>query len=199
MRRSFKTSWRGAAYTAILVLPMLLALQACSKMDEIVAPVGSFTAEPQANMGTLGVGNPLPFEGRLEGRHVSRTPLDPPLVYDVFELTGQATQLGQFELVIEAVVDFSAFPVTGVGTLTFTAANGDRVIADATGSSRLLAPGLVLITEHAIIDPDRSTGRFAGAMGTFTVERQADAATGVTGVTSGSFEGTISLRERGQH
>lgn len=117
----------------------------------------------------------------------------------VFELTGQGTQLGQFELVIEAVVDFSVFPVTGVATLTFTAANGDRVIADATGSSRLLAPGLVLITERAVIDPDRSTGRFAGATGTFTVERQADAATGVTGVTLGSFDGTISLLVAGQH
>lgn len=199
MRRSFITSWRGAAYTAILVLPVLLALQACSNMDEIVAPVGSFTAEAQASVGTLGVANPLPFKGRMEGLHMSRTPLAPPIFFDVFELAGQATQLGQFELVIEAIVDFSGFPVTGTGTLTFTAADGDRVVADAAGSSRLLAPGLVLITERAIIDPDRSTGRFAGATGTFIVERQADAATGVTGVTSGSFEGTISLRDRGPH
>ncbi|HEY3395747.1 MAG TPA: hypothetical protein VGK58_23800 [Lacipirellulaceae bacterium] len=72
------------------------------------------------------------------------------------------------------------------------------MVADATGFSALLAPGLVLITEDAIIDPDRSTGRFAGATGEFTVERLADAATGVTGVTVGSFEGTISLLRRGQ-
>jgi hypothetical protein len=114
-------------------------------------------------------------------------------VFDVFELTGQATQLGQFELLIEVVVDFGTRPVTGVGTLTFTAANGDTLVADATGFSALVAPGLVLITERAIIDPDGSTGRFAGATGTFTIERLADAATGVTGATAGSFEGTISL------
>jgi hypothetical protein len=138
-------------------------------------------------------GEPLPFKGSLEGRHVSRTPLDPPFVFDVFEITGQATQLGQFELVIEVVVDFGTFPVTGVGTQTFTAANGDKLVADGTGSSALVAPGLVLITELAIIDPDRSTGRFAGATGTFTVQRLADAATGVGGATVGSFEGTISL------
>ena len=138
-------------------------------------------------------GQPLPFKGSLEGLHVSRTPLDPPFVCDVFEVTGHATQLGQFELVIEAVVDFGARPVTGEGTYTFTAANGDTLVADHAGFSALVAPGLVLITEHAMIDPDRSTGRFAGATGEFTVERLADAATGVTGVTIGSFEGTIQL------
>lgn len=129
----------------------------------------------------------------MEGLHVSRTPLAPPLFFDTFELTGQATQLGQFELVIETTVDFGTRPPTGEGTFTFTAANGDTLVADVTGSSALVVPGLVLITEHAIIDPDRSTGRFAGATGTFTIERLADAATGVTGVTVGSFEGTISL------
>lgn len=138
-------------------------------------------------------GQPLPFKGNLEGLHVSRTPLNPPFVSDVFEMTGTATHLGRFELVIEAVANFGTRPVTGVGTSTFTAANGDKLVADNTGSSALLQPGLVLITEQNVIDPDRSTGRFAGATGTFTTRRRADAATGVTGVTAGSFEGTIVL------
>src|SRR3990170_1650942 len=142
----------------------------------------------------LAAADSLPFKGTLEGRHISRTPLDPPLVFDRFETEGQATRLGQFELVIEASVDFGARPVTGAGTYTFTAANGDQLVADNTGFSALVGPGIVLITEHAIIDPDRSTGRFAGAGGTFTVERLADAATGVGGLTVGSVEGTISLR-----
>ena len=90
-------------------------------------------------------------------------------------------------------MNFGARPVTGAGTYTFTAANGDQLAADHTGFSTLVRPGIVLITEHAIIDPDRSTGRFAGAEGTFTVERLADAATGVGGLTSGTFEGTITL------
>jgi hypothetical protein len=76
----------------------------------------------------------------------------------VFEATGQATQLGQFEMVIEAVVDFGTRPPTGQGTVTFTAANGDTLVADFTGFSALVEPGLVLITEHAVIDPDQSTG-----------------------------------------
>jgi hypothetical protein len=141
---------------------------------------------------------PLPLRGSMEGRHVSRTPLDPPFAFDVFELAGTATQLGQFHLTIEALVDFGTRPVTGEGTYRFTAANGDTLIADFTGFSALVRPGLVLITEHAIIDPDRSTGRFAGATGEFTVERLADAATGVTGVTIGSFEGTIYSQRGGR-
>jgi hypothetical protein len=148
--------------------------------------------------GSVQAGEPLPFKGNMEGRHVSRTPLYPPFVFDVFELTGRATQLGRFELMIEAVVDFGSRPVTGEETLTFTAANGDTLVADATGFSALVGPGVVLITEYAIIDPDRSTGRFTGATGEFTVERLADAATGVTGVTVGSFEGTIYLLRRGR-
>lgn len=136
----------------------------------------------------------LPFKGTLEGRHISRTPLGPPFVFDRFEAGGQGIRLGRFELVIEATVNFGARPVTGAGTYTFTAANGDRLVGDHTGFSALVGPGVVLITEHVIIDPNRSTGRFAGAEGTFTVERLADAATGVGGRTVGTFKGTISLR-----
>ncbi len=135
----------------------------------------------------------LPFKGTLDGRHISRTPLAPPFVFDRFEAQGQATHLGQFKLVIEATVNFGARPVTGAGTYTFTAANGDQLAADHTGFSTLIRPGTVLITEHAIIDPTRSPGRFAGAQGTFTVERLADAATGVGGLTNGTVEGTITL------
>jgi hypothetical protein len=135
----------------------------------------------------------LPFKGKLEGRHASRTPLAPPFVFDRFEAGGQATQLGQFALVIEATVNFGVRPVTGAGTYTFTAANGDRLVGDHTGFSARVEPGIVLITEHAVIDPGRSTGRFAGATGSFTVGRFADAATGVGGLTVGTFEGTISI------
>ena len=136
----------------------------------------------------------IPFKGTLEGRHISRAPVTPPIVFDRFEISGEATQLGHFELVIEATVDFGSRPVIGAGTFMFTAANGDQLVANHTGFSTLVAPGSVLITEHAMIDPDRSTGRFAGAAGTFTAQRLADAATGVGGLTAGTFEGTISLR-----
>ena len=69
----------------------------------------------------------------------SRTPIIPPVVFDVFEITGNSTHLGKFELVIEAMVDFGNQPPTGEGTLTFIAANGDKLVADNTGFSKLVA------------------------------------------------------------
>lgn len=159
----------------------------------VLVAFGLFTVTGPAMAGSAAGSASVPFKGNLEGLHASRTPLDPPFVFDRFEADGQATQLGQFQLVIEATVNFGARPVTGAGTYTFTAANGDQLVANHTGSSALVGPGLVLITEHATIDPMRSTGRFAGAEGTFTVERLADSATGVGGVTSGSFDGAIVL------
>jgi hypothetical protein len=175
-----------------LTLPLVLMV-----FVALASGVASHAAAGTANhvglADQLAAADLLPFKGTLEGRHISRTPLDPPFVFDRFDAEGQATQLGQFELVIEATVNFGSRPVTGVGTYTFTAANGDQVVAEHTGFSALVEPGTVLITEHAVIDPNRSTGRFAGAEGTFTVERLADAATGVGGLTVGAFEGTISL------
>ena len=136
----------------------------------------------------------LPFQGTTEGTHVSRIPLEEAgTFFDVFELSGVATQLGQFDLVIGTSVDFRTRPVTGAGTSTFTAANGDTVVAHGTGSSALLPSGEVEITEHSIIDPDQSTGRFAGATGTYTHKRTVDPVAGVGGITAGSFEGTITL------
>jgi hypothetical protein len=171
-----------------LKLPLVLMV-----LVALASGVASHAAAGTPNHVGRAAADLLPFKGTLEGRHISRTPLDPPFVFDRFETEGQATQLGQFELVIEATVNFGSRPVTGAGTYTFTAANGDQLAADHTGVSALVGPGVVLITEHAIIDPNRSTGRFAGAEGTFTVERLADAATGVGGLTVGTFEGTISL------
>ncbi len=159
----------------------------------VITVVGLLTLTGPTLAGRPMEAPPIPFKGTLEGLHISRTPLDPPFVYDRFEAEGQATHLGRFEVVIEATVDFGSRPVTGTGTYTFTAANGDQLVADHTGFSALVGPGRVLITEHAVINPVASTGRFAGAVGTFTVERLADAATGVGGVTVGPFAGTISL------
>ena len=176
----------------MLKLPLVLVVLVASSGFAVHAAAGA------ANDVSPAAADLLPFKGTLHGRHISRTPLDPPFVFDRFELEGQATHLGQFELVVESTVNFGARPVTGAGTYTFTAANGDRLVADQTGFSALVGPGLVLITEEARIDPDRSTGRFAGAEGTFTVERLADAATGVGGVTGGAFEGAISLPRAGK-
>jgi hypothetical protein len=137
--------------------------------------------------GPAAAGDKLPFKGKFEGALTERIPLTPPTFHDRFDMTGTATHLGNFDLVEEVVVDFGTVPPTGAGTSTFVAANGDTLVADAIGHSSPVEPGVVLITEHAVITG--GTGRFAGATGSFTVERLFNL---VTFETVGSFEGTIS-------
>jgi hypothetical protein len=137
--------------------------------------------------GPAAAGDHVPFKGRFEGVLTERIPLTPTTFHDRFDLTGTATHLGHFALVEEVVVDFGTVPPTGVGTSTFVAANGDTLVAETIGYSSPVEPGVVLITEHAVITG--GTGRFAGATGSFTAERLFDL---VTFETIGSFEGTIS-------
>ena len=67
------------------------------------------------------------------------------------------------------------------------AANGDSIDMTVAGSGEPTdTPGIIRITDIQTING--GTGRFAGAQGSFTVERLASA---VTFLTSGSFHGTI--------
>jgi hypothetical protein len=129
----------------------------------------------------------VPFKGSLEGVVTRRTPLTPPLVSLLTEGTGNATHLGQFTVEIAHVVNTVARTVTG--SYEFTAANGDTLIADVTGQfgPTLENPRVLLSVETATITG--GTGRFAGATGSFTVERLLNLDTFLTTV---SFEGTIS-------
>jgi hypothetical protein len=134
-------------------------------------------------------GEQVPFKGKLEGDAVSIVD-DFPFRHVLVEGTGEATQLGKFTF---------AFPHTvhlptriAVGTYYFVAANGDKLTASGTGlSTPTLIDGVfyLYIVEEMIVDPTLSTGRFAGATGSFTVERLYNPATGLT---IGAFEGTIS-------
>ena len=128
-------------------------------------------------------GSELPFQGRLEGV-ATITPL-PPFLSVSIEGTGNATHLGRFTVENTHVVNTT--DRTATGTYNFTAANGDTLTADFTGQADPATPGVLSIVEIATITG--GTGRFAGATGSFTVERLFSQ---VTGVTSGSFEGTIS-------
>lgn len=98
--------------------------------------------------------------------------------------TGTGTHLGQFVVAFPHTVDFATR--TGTGTYTFTAADGDTLIASFQGQAQG-APPMVSIVEHATVIG--GTGRFAGATGAFTAQRTFNQ---TTGVTTGSFEGTLS-------
>ena len=138
--------------------------------------------------GPVSAGEQVPFHGSFEGERTERIQLTPTTVQDTWDMAGTATHLGHFELVEVVVVDFGTLPVTGVGTATFVAANGDMLFADVTGYSEPVEPGVtVLIIESGVITG--GTGRFAGASGSYTSERLTSL---VTNETIGSFEGTIS-------
>ena len=134
--------------------------------------------------GVLSTDQDVPFKGRLEGT-ATLTPATPPFLSVSIEGTGNATHLGRFTIEIPHVVNTTNR--TSTGTYEFTAANGDTLTGGFTGQATLTSPGVLSIVETATITG--GTGRFADATGSFTVERLFNQ---VTGLTTGSFEGTIS-------
>jgi hypothetical protein len=145
-----------------------------------------------AVMAVLGLAGParaqqqVPFKGSLEGV-VTVTPLQPPYVSVLVKATGNGTQLGQFTLAIPHTVNRTNR--TATGTYQFVAANGDTLTASFSGQATPTATaGVLSIVETATITG--GTGRFAGATGSFTCVRLYNT---VTGKTTGSFNGTISV------
>ncbi len=140
-------------------------------------------------VGPVAAGDAMPFRGTLEGTETV-TQLVFPLESVDLKGTGNATQLGRFTLDGQAQVNLAEG--TGSGSFVFTAANGDTLTAEFTGQATLLAPGVVALSEAAVITG--GTGRFAGARGSFLVERTLHAASGTT---VGSFEGSVSTPGKG--
>jgi hypothetical protein len=126
----------------------------------------------------------VPFSGTLTG-DVTVTPLTPPIASVVIDGWGVATQLGHFTVSIPHLVNQATRIATG--TYTFTAANGDTLTADFSGLATVIGPGVLSVAETGTITG--GTGRFDGASGSFTTERTFIIATGVT---TGSFAGSIS-------
>lgn len=139
--------------------------------------------------GPVSAGDQVAFKGRLEGT-VTVTPLTPPLASVLIEATGNASQLGKFTLEVPHLVNQALR--AGVGTYVFTAANGDTLTADFTGQATVVSPGVIATHETAVITG--GTGRFAGANGSFVADRTFFM---TTGLTVGSFEGSISSPGQG--
>ena len=100
---------------------------------------------------------------------------------------GTATHLGRHTFTFRAEIDLTTG--TGLGQSTFVAANGDRLFTTGSGQATPTAdPGILSIKGTSTIDG--GTGRFEGATGSFNDERLLTTATGVS---SGSFTGTITL------
>ena len=136
-------------------------------------------------VGPAAAGEQVPFSGTLEGSFTA-TQDAPPAINRQLDATGQASLLGAFTYSFPHSVDRSVFPATGVGVATFTAANGDQVFATISGHATPIGNGILAGVEIGTITG--GTGRFAGASGSFVIERLIDTV-GLT--TVGSFEGTI--------
>jgi hypothetical protein len=129
--------------------------------------------------------NLVPFNGAMQG-HENDTPQGgpPPTTLNVDgNTTGIATHVGQFSFSYQLTVTLANG--TSTGSAHLIAANGDSIYTTVAGSSEITA-GVASITEINTITG--GTGRFAGAQGSFTVERLVNLGTGFT---SGSFHGTI--------
>jgi hypothetical protein len=172
-----------ASLTSIGVVGVALFV-GCSQPITPTSPTSPSSASLSTGAGVLSNDQEVPFKGRLEGT-ATITPGTPPFVSVSIEGTGNATHLGRFTVVIPHVVNTTNR--TSTGTYEFTAANGDTLTAGFTGQATLTAPGVLSIVETATVTG--GTGRFADATGSFTVERVFNQ---VTGLTTGSFEGTIS-------
>ena len=182
-----KGSSVGAAlFTALLCI-------GCGQPASPTGPAaagGSLSLDSAARGGGQGTAaaQSVPFQGNLEGSQTV-TPITPPLALVEGTATGTSPHLGRFVVGFPHTVNFAT--ASGVGTYTFTAANGDVLTADFTGQAQ--RGTVTTIVEQATITG--GTGRFVGATGSFTVHRIFDP---VTGLTSGSFEGTISAPGAGK-
>ena len=124
----------------------------------------------------------VPFRGSIQA--VEATDVQFPSLFVDASGSGNATHLGRFTVTYEFEVNLLTF--AGIGSAHFIAANGDSIFTEITGQGTVPDPISFIVETHTITG---GTGRFAGATGSFTIERLLNT---VTGITSGSFEGTIS-------
>ena len=129
----------------------------------------------------------LPFKGSVQA--VESYEVQFPTMFVDTSGWGDATQLGRFTVTWEFTVNL--LNGAGIGSAHFIAANGDSLFTESLGQGDPTeTPNINRVVEKHTITG--GTGRFAGATGSFTLERLVSLATGVT---SGSFNGTISFGE----
>jgi hypothetical protein len=168
-----------------LVIGFCVFAAACAGAPP-TAPTSSATTSYSSQIGGGSVataskgGSDLPFKGDLQATEAVNGQLH--------HLTGagNGTHLGRFTYAADITVD----PATGngVGTVVWTAANGEQVFASTAGQRVFVAFPTIGLKETQTITG--GTGRFVDASGTIIVERSLDVPTHVT---TGSFDGGINL------
>ena len=128
----------------------------------------------------------LPFKGPIEALEIYQ--VNGPTMSVTATGSGEATHLGRYTVSYEVEVDLPTGTGTGLSA-QYVAANGDSLFAEGSGQATPTDnPTVFNVTETYTITG--GTGRFAGATGSFTEERQVNIETGVT---SGTISGNIVL------
>jgi hypothetical protein len=156
-----------------------LTLVACSG-DQRSGPLAP--AEAARSTGSV----TLPLKGTVVASHTAVYPPNTGTALVHEEGTGTATHLGRYTWVADITLTLAMG--TGTAQSTFTAANGDVITAAVTLAGTPAGAGYVNTRESATITG--GTGRFAGATGSYVQERLLNV---VTGASTGSFDGTITV------
>jgi hypothetical protein len=160
-----------------------LCLASLTLAVAVLSPVAAQGATTSA----ASTGHEVAFRGVVAGVETDDGAF--PLVTIQGRGIGFATHLGAFSYTNPHVVDLRTRH--GCGSFTITGVNGDMVTADGCGDATIVSgtpPNAILsIAEAGTITG--GTGRFAGATGSFTVDRVFN---GSTGRFVGTFRGTIS-------
>ena len=127
----------------------------------------------------------VPFPDPAEGFYVNGS------------FTSTDTELGPFTLFYSAPLDFAFLgmppgDIAGIRWIVGDAANGDSILTCSIGSN----PGSCANGDLHLVETDTiigGTGRYAGARGSFTLDRCLNFDTGET---SGTISGTIVVRGR---
>lgn len=135
----------------------------------------------------------VPFKGTIEANESMLIFGDPPLFSVLGSGTANTTQLGQFRVIYTFIALLSSLESgeVSIGAANYIAANGvDIIYTYTTGvGSPTGDPDVTSVVEmHTIAG---GTGRYVGAKGSFTLNRLVNDATGVS---SGSFKGSIIVR-----
>ena len=164
-----------APYISICLLAVSLAACADGTPTSVSAPTA--TSIRGASLQGADVARPLTGSCTTT---FGPTPFPPPPIHHQID-TGscQLTHLGRTEFYGEQDINFAAG--TQSGWRRWTAANGDELHLTHTGTSGLVAPGMVGFTAQMTIVG--GTGRFAGATGSARGIGVANLATRSTSVT----------------
>ncbi|HEY0306286.1 MAG TPA: hypothetical protein VGC44_15030 [Longimicrobiales bacterium] len=147
-----------------ITTPILLAfgLAACSADSATDALSPSFQMQP------------TPFAGSCELAIQPATPVSPGVIHQLDLGDCVLSHLGKSTVISDKIINLAAG--TQITEMTLTAANGDILYANGSGTNQMVSPGVVAF--QGSVTFEGGTGRFADATGTATFSGSANFAAG---------------------